>query len=373
MLIPRREVILGAIIVLVGIASSEGATLGKCKTEADCEKLDRDNLGLSCSDSNICVPKTLGTTCWTSAKCGTFTWCASGAQCRRGDAGAQCTTWRQCDLGLSCKDTVCVPGVEGESCFISYNCEKGLTCEQLKCVSGTAGKSCRTDFDCESNKCSLNFRNDFVSGFCANPPSPTPTRTPTPSPSSSTSPTPSESSSPTPISTPATIENNSPGVSPDSDASISPDDGLGGLGMDQRVCIGASSHVRGTTLRSLLRPTMRLQVHPLRLIFGESTTPIPMLCHEADGSRLCATARHVIQANGTLMYMRQFCASVGSCSIRYDVPLNFKAPCGEHIEFMPDVHATQHSGVMGIAARVVAAVECQLQLANRLWWTFTTL
>ena len=135
-------------------------------------------------------------------------------------------------------------------------------------------------------------------------------------------------------------------------------------------CIGASSHVRGVSLHSLLHPSMRMQVHPLNLIRGNP--PVRMLCHQAAGARLCATARHVVEADGQLMYMAEFCAD-RACTVSMETPLNFKGPCGAHIDFMPGVRVTQHSGVEGGQATAVSRAECAARANNRIMWTLRTL
>lgn len=137
-----------------------------------------------------------------------------------------------------------------------------------------------------------------------------------------------------------------------------------------RICIGESSHVAGVSLPGLLKPTMRMQVHPLR--FARRAEAVRMLCYDSAGARLCASARHVIEKDGTMMYMQDFCASRG-CSVSMDVPLNFKGPCGQHIEFMPGIRATQHAGTEELSALAVARMECAVRSSNRLLWTIRTL
>ncbi len=137
-----------------------------------------------------------------------------------------------------------------------------------------------------------------------------------------------------------------------------------------KVCIGASSHVAGRGLREMLHPTMRMQVHPLRLMKGNP--PVRMLCFEAAGARLCASARHVVEIEGKMMYMAEFCAT-RACKISMETPLNFKGACGAHIEFMPGVRVTQHAGVEGMSAVAVSRAECVSRANNRFMWTMRTL
>ncbi len=73
------------------------------------------------------------------------------------------------------------------------------------------------------------------------------------------------------------------------------------------------------------------------------------------------------------MYMADFCRST-KCTLAMEVPLNFKGPCGEHVEFVEGLSATQHSAQdRARSAEYVARMECALRARNRALWTVRTL
>ena len=115
---------------------------------------------------------------------------------------------------------------------------------------------------------------------------------------------------------------------------------------------------------------MRMQRHPLRMLRGNPA--VRMLCHTSSGARLCASARHVMHVDGELMYMEQLCAT-RRCTVSMEVPLNFKGSCGNHIQFMAGIRATQHSGSPSLDALAVVRAECASRSNNRLLWTLRTL
>ncbi len=204
----------------------------------------------------------------------------------------------------------------------------------------------------------------------ATPPKPTPVAADTTSAANTTAPD-TETVSGTPAAEPETEAGT--GSSEAATETLVPDIGAidgNPANQNEPICVGASSHVAGAKLPQLLHTSMRMQRHPLRMLKGNP--PVRMLCAEGNNALLCASAHHVVEVDGQHMYMADYCAS-RACKTRMDVPLNFKGPCGMHIEFMPGVRVTQHAGGVGLDAVAVSRAECAARASNRLWWTVRTL
>ncbi len=176
-------------------------------------------------------------------------------------------------------------------------------------------------------------------------------------------------------------------------------------GTKNRVCIGASSTTyEGRLLMDLVarHPNLRRQVHPRRwgakaycllsgvLGRGCEADTVRMLCYSwappgkdlsrerepKERGRLCATEGHVLEYNGKLVYMRDFCnwPATDRCEQADEVPWNFKGPCGTHVVLAHDLLLTQHAAGYGsVAAEQVAQAECELRAASRVSWMLRTL
>lgn len=148
------------------------------------------------------------------------------------------------------------------------------------------------------------------------------------------------------------------------------------------ACIGASSKFDGRKVRDLImeRHDLRLQIHPQWKIMGFLMTPnaIDMLCVEwhnmTVGSSLCATPFHVLRWHGKLVYMREMCSKIKTCSQQRDEPLNFKGPCGADLKAHDHLNVTMHSATSSkMNAEYVASAECVARAKSPLRWLALTI
>lgn len=142
------------------------------------------------------------------------------------------------------------------------------------------------------------------------------------------------------------------------------------------TCIGRSSHSQGVAVLRLIseRPVLRKQFHPRRALSLRASDAILMLCHKFDDGEVCATPSHVVRYRGTIMHMHEMCHAHVLCDERFDVPVNFKGPCGEHLEFSKHLQITQHaSSIPGISAIASMDAECHAMRTTWLRWLVTTL
>lgn len=176
----------------------------------------------------------------------------------------------------------------------------------------------------------------------------------------------------------------------------------------RRECVGASTRTfEGRSIAALiaLHPQLRLQKHVrlrLQCFVGwirskidstyegvhegcEKPAKTDMLCYQwapvgrtinentvpQEKGRLCATPNHVIQHEGKLKYMKEFCGYPEStkCTAERDTPINFKGECGEHVVIAADIQITQHVGDMASeTAKETADRECRAIVSNRMLW-----
>lgn len=176
----------------------------------------------------------------------------------------------------------------------------------------------------------------------------------------------------------------------------------------RKECVGASTRTfEGRSVAALiaLHPQLRLQKHVrlmIQCVIGwmrskvdstydgihegcEKPAQTDMLCYQwappgktinektipHEKGRLCATPNHVIQHDGKLKYMKEFCKYPEStkCTAEKDTPINFKGECGEHIVIAPDIQITQHVGDIATeTAKEAADRECTAISSNRMLW-----
>lgn len=369
----------------------ENATCRRGKSGAACANWRQCDLGFFCSaNDNVCLPTKEGSECRQSYNCGD---------------------------GLTCKGLKCVPGTVGENCRTNKDCSSGICSFSIvgqfatglctaplkpspssspKVVAppkpvpapaapkpapaspkepATAAKPAAAADPAkpaEDPKPAPAPAPDAAPATNATEPQPATPPQPTPASGENTTDTTTATDTATAISTPGAESETTTSSTEVPNETLVPDinPSEGNTTEKEPICIGASSHVAGSTLQQLLHPSMRMQRHPLRMMKGNP--PVRMLCYEGANALLCASARHVIHVNGKHMYMSQYCKT-RVCEMRMEVPLNFKGPCGMHIEFLPGVRVTQHAGGNGLDAVAVARAECAARANNRLMWTVRTL
>lgn len=142
-------------------------------------------------------------------------------------------------------------------------------------------------------------------------------------------------------------------------------------------CIGVETILGGQTAveHVLQDERMRMQTHPLSRRVRRK-----VLCRTAEADVICATAKHVVLADGRMMFMEELCEVRGDCYESLQHVMNFKAECGVMLPAAADgvqlsMHAAVGDEALGAAIRVVER-ECALRhggMLHRAWWWLRTL
>ncbi|PXF44224.1 hypothetical protein BWQ96_06005 [Gracilariopsis chorda] len=142
-------------------------------------------------------------------------------------------------------------------------------------------------------------------------------------------------------------------------------------------CIGEGTILGGQTVveHVVQDDRMRMQLHPLVRRVRRK-----VLCRTAEADVICATAKHVVRADGRMMFMEELCEMHGDCYESLQHVMNFKAECGVMLPAAADgvqlsMHAAVGDEALGEAIRVVER-ECAQRHGGILmhaWWWLRTL